>query len=65
MFDTLKISERAQQYPVIIYSTSSDEKEQHKYFRLGAQDVVKKSNSLVEVKEAIARVLTKEYSNIF
>lgn len=61
----LKSAKEHSNIPVIIYSTSSDEKEQHNYFRLGAQDVVKKSNSLVEVKESIARVLSKEYSNIF
>jgi CheY-like chemotaxis protein len=61
----LKSDSNLKNTPVIIYSTTADEKEAHSYFRLGAQDVVTKSNSLSKVKESIATVLTKEYSMIF
>jgi len=57
----LKSDDRLKGIPVIIYSTTSNEKDQTKIALLGASDFILKGNSFESVKESLDKILASQY----
>jgi len=57
----LKSDDRLKGIPVIIYSTTSNEKDQTKIALLGASDFILKANSFESVKESLYKILTSQH----